>query len=107
MNFNQAIDPASVTTSDLTLTGNVGGSVTNVQVVNGNTTARFTVHFNFGGSVTASIGAGAVTANGCNPNAAFTGTYTVEGCPPANHYDIAADRRQYRARDDGHGEPRG
>jgi hypothetical protein len=89
VNFNQAVDPASVTTSDLTLTGNVGGSVTNVQLVNGNMTARFTVHFNFGGSVTASIGAGAITANGCNPNAAFTGMYTVEGCPPANHYDIA------------------
>ena len=59
VNLNQAVDPASVQTSDLTLTGNVGGSVTNVQVVNGNMTARFTVHFNFGGSVTASIGAGA------------------------------------------------
>ena len=32
VNFNQAIDPASVTTSDLTLTGNAGGSVTNVQL---------------------------------------------------------------------------
>ena len=74
-------------TSDLTLTGNVGGSVTAVSV-NGST-ATFTVHFNFGGSVTASIGAGAITAVGCNPNAAFTGNYTVEGCPPANHYDIA------------------
>ena len=89
MNFNQAVDPGSVQTSDLTLTGTVGGSVTNVQLVNGNTTARFTVHFNFGGSVTASIGAGSITALGCNVNAAFTGTYTVEGCPPQNHYDIA------------------
>jgi hypothetical protein len=89
VNFNQAVDPASVTTADLTLTGNVGGSVTNVQLMNGNMTARFTVHFNFGGSVTASIGAGAITANGCNPNAAFTGTYTVDGCPPQNHYLIA------------------
>ena len=62
VNFNQAVDAASVQTSDLTLTGNVGGSVTAVQVVNGNTTARFTLHFNFGGSVTASIGAGAITA---------------------------------------------
>src|SRR5213080_3513553 len=76
VNFNQAVDPASVQTSDLTLTGNVGGSVTNVQVINGGTTAEFTLHF--GGSVTASIGAGAITAEGCNPNAAFTGTYTVE-----------------------------
>ena len=52
-------------------------------------TARFTLHFNFGGSVTASIGAGAITANGCNPIAAFTGNYTVDGCPPQNHYAIA------------------
>ena len=89
VNFNQAVDPGSVQTSDLTLTGNAGGSVTTVELVNGNTTARFTVHFNFGGSVTASIGAGAITAVGCNPNAAFTGNYTVEGCPPQNHYDIA------------------
>ena len=83
MNFNQAIDPASVETSDLTLTGNAGGSVTNVQV-NGST-ATFTVHFTFGGSVTASIGAGAITAQGCNGNAAFTGNYTVEGCPPSQY----------------------
>jgi len=89
VNFNQAVDAASVQTSDLTLTGNVGGSVTAVQLINGNATARFTLHFNFGGSVTASIGAGAITAVGCNVNAAFTGNYTVEGCPPQNHYDIA------------------
>ncbi len=85
VNFNQAVDPASVQTSDLTLTM---GSVTAVSVVNGNT-ARFTLHFNFGGSVTASIGAGAITANGCNGNAAFAGDYTVEGCPSPDHYDIA------------------
>jgi hypothetical protein len=89
VNFNQAVDPASVTTSDLTLTGNAGGSVTAVSLINGNMTARFTVHFNFGGSVTATIGAGAITANTCNGNAAFTGNYTVEGCPPSNHYTIA------------------
>jgi hypothetical protein len=89
VNFNQAVDPGSVQTSDLTLTGNSGGSVTNVQLVNGNTTARFTVHFNFGGTATANIGAGSITAVGCNPNAAFTGNYTVEGCPPPNHYEIA------------------
>ena len=58
-------------------------------MINGNTTARFTLHMNFGGTLTASIGAGAITANICNPNAAFTGNYTVEGCPPQNHYDIA------------------
>src|SRR5207248_5595916 len=89
VNFNMAVDPASVQTSDLTLTGNAGGSVTAVQLVNGNATARFTVHFNFGGSVTASIGAGAITAHGCNGNAAFSGNYTVLGCPAADHYVIA------------------
>src|SRR5262249_51324425 len=89
VNFNQAVDPASVTTSDLTLTGNAGGSVTGLQLVNGHTTVRFTVHFNFGGSVTASIGAGAITANGCNGNAAFSGNYSVQGCPPADHYTIS------------------
>ena len=65
------------------------GSVTGYSLINGNTTVRFTLHMNFGGSLTASIGAGAITANTCNINAAFTGTYTVEGCPPSNHYDIA------------------
>ena len=89
VNWNLPVDPASVTTSDLTLTGNAGGSVTNVQLLNGNTTTRFTIHFNFGGSVTASIGAGAITANTCNANAAFTGNYTVQGCPPADHYMIS------------------
>jgi len=86
VNFNQAIDPGSVSTSDLTLTGNVGGTVTNVTVAG--STATFTVNFQFGGSVTASIAAGAITAEGCNPNAAFTGNYTVQGCPPQNHYNI-------------------
>ena len=51
VNFNQAVDPASVTTSDLTLSGNSGPSVTGHSLLNGNTTARFTLHFNFGGSV--------------------------------------------------------
>src|SRR6184192_1378722 len=88
VNFNMAVDPASVTTSDLTLTGNAGGSVTAVSLVNGNTTARFTVHFNFGGSVTANIGAGAITAHTCNGVAAFSGYYSVQGCPPPDHYVI-------------------
>src|SRR5262245_25056007 len=89
VNFNTAVDAASVQTSDLTLTGNVGGSVTSVVLINGNLTAEFHVHFNFGGSVTASIGAGAITAHTCNGNAAFTGNYTVQGCPPQDHYVIA------------------
>ncbi len=84
--FNQNIDAASVSTSDLTITG-IAGSVTAV-TVSGNT-AHFTLHFNSGGSVTLSIAVGTVTANTCNGNAAFSGMYTVQGCPPSDHYTIS------------------
>ncbi len=84
VNFNQAVDAASVATGDLTLTM---GSVTSVSV--SGSMATFMLHFNFGGPVTASIAAGAVTANGCNGNAAFSGMYTVSGCPPSDHYTIS------------------
>ena len=63
--------------------------MTNVSVVNGNMTARFTLHMNSGRQVTASIAAGAITDQYCNTNAAFTGNYTVEGCPPPDHYVIS------------------
>jgi hypothetical protein len=86
VNFNEAVDPASVTTSDLTVSGNSGPTVTNVQVINGNMTARFTLHMNFGGTMTANIAAGAITDQFGNPGAAFSGNYNVEGCPPADHY---------------------
>ena len=82
VNWNLPVDPGSVSTSDLTLTGNVGASVTNVQVINNNMTTEFTVHFFNGGSVTATIGAGSITAHTCNGNATFSGNYTVEGPPP-------------------------
>jgi len=89
VNFNEALDPASVSTGDLMVSGNSGPSVTGVTVINSNMTARFTLHMNFGGALTASIAAGAVTDAFGNPNAAFSGSYTVAGCPPQNHYDIA------------------
>src|SRR5207244_3262631 len=46
-------------------------------------------HMNFGGTLTATLGTGAISANTCNGNAAFTGNYTVQGCPPLDHYTIA------------------
>ncbi len=90
VNFNQAVDPTSVQDSDLTLTGNVGATVTGHTLMNTNMTIRFMLHINFGGSLTASIAAGAITAappQTCNTNAAFSGNYTVLGCPP-NQYAI-------------------
>jgi len=89
VNFNQAVDPASVQDSDLMVSGNSGPSVTGHSLLNGNMTVRFTLHMNFGGMLTATLGAQAITANTCNGNAAFTGNYTVQGCPPANHYTIS------------------
>ena len=80
VNFNEPVDAASVTTADLQLSG-VPGTVTAVSVINGNMTAHFTINFTgiFSGTLTASIGAGAITANGCNPNAAFSGNYNYQG----------------------------
>jgi hypothetical protein len=52
-----------------------------VSVINGNMTAHFTINFTgiFSGTLTASIGAGAITANGCNGNVAFSGNYNYQG----------------------------
>ena len=79
VNWNEAVDPGSVQTSDLQLIGILGARVTNVQVMNGNTTTRFTLNIPFGGSVRASIAAGAITDQFGNPGAAFSGNYTVGG----------------------------
>jgi hypothetical protein len=38
-----------------------------------------------GGSLTAHIAAGAITDTVGNPNADFSGNYTVEGCPPSQY----------------------
>ena len=89
VNFNQPVDPASVQDSDLMVSGNSGPSVTGHSLLNGNMTVRFTLHMNFGGTLTATLGTGAITANTCNGNAAFTGMYTVQGCPPSDHYTIS------------------
>src|SRR5881296_2753848 len=86
--FNQPIDQASVQDSDLMVSGNSGPSVTGHSFPNA-TTVRFTLHMNFGGTLTATLGAGSITANTCNGNAAFTGMYTVQGCPPSDHYMIS------------------
>src|SRR6476659_6973363 len=69
VNFNQPVDPASVQDSDLMVSGNSGPSVTGHSLINGNMTVRFTLHMNFGGTLTATIGTGSITANSCNGNA--------------------------------------
>src|SRR5207237_1214383 len=39
----------------------------------------------FGGTLTANIAAGAITDPFGNPNASFSGNYTVSGCPPSQY----------------------
>jgi hypothetical protein len=85
VNWNVPVDPSSVATTDLQLSGNAGGSVTAVTVTNGNMTTEFTLNFSFGGSVTAHIAAGAITDADGNPSADFSGNYTVGGCPPSQY----------------------
>src|SRR5262249_35345559 len=78
VNFNEPIDPASVQTSDLQLSGIAGASVTGVTVLPGNTTARFTLNVSTEGTLTAAIAAGAITDQFGNPGAAFSGNYSVD-----------------------------
>ena len=52
---------------------------------NGDATIHFTLNIAFGGSLTAHIAAGAITDTFGNPNADFSGNYTVEGCPPSQY----------------------
>src|SRR5205085_2417276 len=54
VNFNEVVDPASVQTSDLTLSI-AGSTVTAVSVINSNMTARFTINVPAPGTLTASI----------------------------------------------------
>ena len=62
--------------------------MTNVQVINGNMTTRFTLNIPFGGVLRASIAAGAITDQFGNPGAAFSGSYTVQGA--AAQFQIGA-----------------
>src|SRR5439155_12136663 len=77
MNFNEPVDPASVQTSDLQLSGVPGSTVTAVSVINGDMTAEFTIQINsiFSGTLTVNLPAGAVNDQFGNPCAAFTGNY--------------------------------
>src|SRR4029077_7596247 len=86
VNWNMPVDPTSVQTTDLHLSGgNTGATVTNVAVTNGNMTTEFTLNIPFGGSLTAEVPAGAINDANGNPNADFQGSYTVQGCPPSQY----------------------
>jgi hypothetical protein len=78
VNFNKAVDPTSVKTTSLTLSGIPGAFVSAVTVPSGNTTAHFTLSgLGSVGTLTANIAAGAITDAFGNPGAAFSGSYVV------------------------------
>jgi hypothetical protein len=77
LNWDEAVDPASVQPTDLTLSGIQGATVTGVAVINDNFTTEFTLNIPTGGRLTASIAAGAITAQSGHPNVAFSGNYPV------------------------------
>jgi len=85
VNLNMAADPSSVQDSDLQFIGNAAPTVTGHTLENGDTTIHFTLNIAFGGSLTAHIAAGAITDTFGNPNADFSGNYTVSGCPPSQY----------------------
>ena len=84
MNFNEPVDPASVQTSDLHFSGVPGYKRDNVQMINGDMTAEFTIQINsiFSGTLTINLPAGAITDQFGNANAAFTGNYEYVGTAP-------------------------
>jgi hypothetical protein len=83
LNFNEDVDPATVQTSDLHLSGVPGSTVTNVQMLDSDT-AEFTIQINsiFSGTLTVNLPAGAVTDTFGNGNEAFTGNYEYVGTAP-------------------------
>src|SRR5206468_12604814 len=79
VNFNEAVDTTTVQTSDLTLSGMAGASVTGVSFLNSNTTARFTISgITTEGTLSVSIAVGAITDTFGNPGAAFSASYLVD-----------------------------
>src|SRR4030095_16104375 len=82
VNFGQLVDPASVQPPDLTLSGIPGATVTGVTVIHDNFTTEFTLDIPTGGSLTASIAAGAITDQYGQPNVAFSASYPVSPWVP-------------------------
>jgi FG-GAP-like repeat len=82
VNWGEAVDPASVQPTDLTLSGIQGATVTGVNVINDNFTTEFTLDIPTGGSLTTSIAAGAIIDQYGQPNVAFSGSYPVSPWAP-------------------------
>jgi hypothetical protein len=79
VNFNESVDPASVTAGSLGLVGISGAAVTGAVVLPGNMTARFTLSgITAEGTLTASIAAAGVTDAFGNPIVPFLANFIVD-----------------------------
>jgi hypothetical protein len=77
--FNEAIDPGSVQTTDLALSGIPGAIVTGATVLAGNTTVRFTISgITTEGTLNASIAGNAITDAFGNAGTDFAANYEVD-----------------------------
>jgi hypothetical protein len=86
VNFNEPVEPTSVQSDDLRLSGINGAFVSSAAVAPDNMSATFTIQLHTLGTLAASIPAGTITDQFGNPNSGFSGNYTVAGC--ANAYII-------------------
>lgn len=76
--FNEPVDPATVTTSDLILSGIPGATVTGATVLPGDTTAQFTISgITSEGMLNIAYQAGAFTDQYGNPGPGFSANYIV------------------------------
>jgi hypothetical protein len=82
VNWGEPVDPASVQSTDLTLSGIQGATVTGVNVINESFTTEFTLNIPTGGMLTANIAPGAITSQVGQPNTAFSGNYPVSPWAP-------------------------
>ncbi|MCU0963102.1 MAG: S8 family serine peptidase, partial [Pirellulaceae bacterium] len=79
VHFNEPVDPNSISTSDLLLTGLDGAAVHGATVAPDGTTATFVIEGIGGeGTLVAQIAAGAITDVYGNPGAAFSASYVVD-----------------------------
>ena len=81
--FNKQINPATVATSSLNLSGIPGALVTSASVLPGNMTAQFTISAPTVGVLNLSIPAGTITDLYGNPGAFFSANYFVNLASPS------------------------
>ena len=76
--FNKPLEPSSVTTSSLLLSGITGATVTGATLLSGNMTAQFTISAPTAGTLSISIPVGAIDDSYGDPGALFSANYFLD-----------------------------